>query len=90
MSSEIDEVINEAVARERAAVVTYLRAWAANMRQGAQQAERVDGRASLFTPVGLAEHAGIDLEASADLLDEVAEQVEQGSHTAEPGRPRPR
>lgn len=61
--------------------VRFIKGWAENMRHGAVGAERNEhGKASLFSAVGLAEHQGIDLEGSADLLDEVAAALERGDH----------
>lgn len=62
-------------------IVRYLETYAANIRRELAAATRdADGRASLFTNVGLAEHAGIDLEFAAAELAAVAAGVARGVH----------
>lgn len=66
---------------ELAKIVSYLETYAANIRRELAAATRdADGRASLFTNVGLAEHAGIDLEAAAAELAAAAAGVARGVH----------
>lgn len=61
--------------------VRYIRAWAQNFRDALARAPRDDnGKASLFSDVGQAEAAGLDLEDSATLLEEVATSLEQDRH----------
>jgi hypothetical protein len=59
-----------------AKAVRFIKGWAKNMRDGAADAERNEhGKVSLFSAVGQAEYQGIDLEGSADLLEEVAATI---------------
>lgn len=64
-----------------AKAVRFIKGWAKNMRDGPVSAERNEhGKASLFSAVGQAEYVGLDLEASAELLEEVVAALERGDH----------
>ena len=61
--------------------VGFVRAWATNIREAIAKAPRdEDGKASAFTDVGLAEANDMMLEDNADLLEEVADQLELDRH----------
>ena len=61
--------------------VRFVRAWATNIREAVAKAPRdEDGKASAFTDVGLAEANDVMLEDNADLLEEVADQLELDRH----------
>jgi len=69
------------VATERARAVAFLRQWAENMRRAETEAARDEnGKASLFSDVGLAEAQGLDLEGAAVVLDAAADALAEGKH----------
>lgn len=66
---------------DRALVVRYLEAYAANIRTALAKVDRDgDGRASLFTLVGQAERQGINLEFAAMEIEAAARGVANGVH----------
>lgn len=72
--------------RERTAAIGFLRQWAENMRKAESEAERDEnGKASLFSDVGLAEAQLLDLEAAALVLEAAADALERGAHDPPPG-----